>query len=295
MTKGLFTKYTGQDREVILPMKVQDRELTQIESKAFLSCKTVERLVLPPTVESVGDWGFAHMKNLEEIVLPARTICFGRQAFLGCENLCKVTLYSVKKYEETAEIHILGELSGMDRLRASMFRFFPQESYAWSEEDAEAQVQYQWLNWYDQALCTYLGKPDEEGFVPAFIGWFDVEDVDDQKEGYLLKVRKEKISLVFQRLFLTVEPSEERQVLLYRVLAGYPELVQALLEENAFYGRNIHSYKIWHQSGGLTHDMAERLLCHLPWEEPEIRAFLVECLQEAHAASEEEFFHQLEL
>lgn len=292
MKDGLFTKYMGRETEVFLPEKVGEQSLTAIESKAFLSCKTVERLILPPTVEAVGDWGFAHMKNLEEIVLPARDICFGRQAFLGCDNLRKVTLYSVKKYKETAEIHILGELPGLDKLRASMFRFFPKRSYDWSEEGETEVFRQSWIAMYDEALTEYLCKPDDDGFEPAFIGWFDVEDVDDQKQGYLLKVRKDKIFLVFQRLSCTVEPHGSVRELLYHVVAEHPHLVREFLEDSPEYGRSVSSYKIWQQSGGLDRTMAEHLLGHLPWEEPEIRAYLMELLK---SDEEEDFFARLEL
>lgn len=292
MEKGIYTKYAGQETEVLLPEYVDNHALAIIGSKAFLSCKTVERLVLPPTVESVMDWGFAHMKNLREIVMPAGDICFGRQVFLGCDRLQRVVLYSVKKYRESAEIHILEEISGLDGLRASMFRFFPQESVGWLEDGETTDGQKRWLGMYDEALAEYLCKPDDDGFVPAFIGWFDVEDVDDQKQGYLHKVRKDKIALAFQRMNCAEEPREPQRQLLHNVIAERPVLVREFLEEHPECGRDICYYKIWWQSGGLERTMVEALLTHLPWEEPEIRAYLMKLLKPGES---EDFFAQLEL
>jgi len=77
-----FEKYTGQETEVQLPDEMDGKPLGIIGCKAFLSCKTVEKLYLPKTLEAVEDWGFAHMKNLREIVMPARTVHFGKQVFL---------------------------------------------------------------------------------------------------------------------------------------------------------------------------------------------------------------------
>lgn len=288
---GRYDKYIGKETEVKLPFCVEDNPLEVIGSKAFLSCKTVERLVLPPTVEIVEDWAFAHMKNLTEIVLPAREIHFGKQVFLGCEGLKKVTLYSVKNMEENVEIDVLEELPGLDSLRASMFCFFPQEALQKTDEMVEEQGQRQWLCRYDEALESYLRKPDDTGFVPAFIGWFDVEDVDDQRQGYILNCQRDKVKLVFQRMTCGEMPERSLQEYFYSIILKHSEHVMELFLQDSEYGRDIRNYKIWQQAGGLERSEVEILLTKLPWEEPEIRAYLMEQLQ----CEEGDFFTQLEL
>ncbi len=283
-----YEKYTGQESEVYLSDVSEGMPLTVIGSKAFLSCKTVERLVLPSTVEIVEDWGFAHMKNLKEIVMPARTVHFGKQVFLGCDSLKRVVLYSV---DGTAETATLQEMTGLDKLRASMFRFFPQASLEQLEDFVEGEGQRGWLARYDEALEIFLCKSDDCGFEPAFIGWFDVEDVDDQKEGYIVNRRKDKIALVFQRLTCGEAPREQRLKCLHSVILRHSELVKDLLTENPEYGRDIRYYKIWQQAGGLERSMTETLLKSLSWEEPEVRAYLMEQLQ----AEKADFFEELEL
>lgn len=289
---GRYIKYTGQETEVCLSVNSQGMPLSVIGSKAFLSCKTVERLVLPPTLEVVEDWGFAHMKNLREIVLPAREIRFGRQVFLGCDSLQRVVLYSVKDIPDAEAINYLEELPGLDRLRASMFRFFPQESLEQLEYAVEEAGQRKWLALYDGALESFLREPDDNGFEPAFIGWFDVEDVDDQRQGYILSRRKNKIMLAFERLICGEEPFKHLQQYLWSVILDHGDLVQELFLESSEYGRDIRYYKIWQQAGGLSVPVAEILLTKLPWEEPEIRANLMELLQQER---KEDFFTQLEL
>lgn len=289
--KGYYRKYIGQETEVYLPDEVDDKTLTVIGSKAFLSCKTVEHLVLPGSVEQVGDWAFAHMKQLREIVLPVGKIAFGKQVFLGCDNLERVVLYAVNENAEVDKICSIKELSGLDRLRASMFRFFPQESLAHLENMRDESGQRQWLSLYDEALEEFLRKPDDDGFEPAFIGWFDVEDVDDQKQGYILKRRSDKVELVFQRLVCGEEPREQFQQYLHSMLVEHAEHVWKLFIENPRYGRSVEYFKIWQQSGGLKHSTAQKLLAELPWEEPEIRGYLMELLQSGSV----DYFAQLEL
>ena len=73
---GIFEKYIGQAKRVQL-LSGSERPLVTIGAKAFLSCKSIEKLILPDTLERAADWGFAHMKNLREITLPARELLFG--------------------------------------------------------------------------------------------------------------------------------------------------------------------------------------------------------------------------
>ncbi len=287
---GRYDRYTGQESEVSLTEITEDNVLKIIGSKAFLSCKTVERLILPPTIETIEDWGFAHMRNLREIWMPSRTIQFGKQVFLGCGNLQRVVLYCVQDQDRIKERIPLKEIDGLDKLRASMFRFFPQELLERLELFEDEKGQRQWLLEYDEALESYLHKPDDTGFEPAFIGWFDVEDVDDQRQRYILNAQIDKLMLIFQRLLCTVEPKEPLKKYLHSLILKHSELMKDFLISRPECGRDIRYYKIWHRAGGLQ-PVAEELLAKLPYEEPEIRAFLMELLK----PSEEDFFRQLEL
>lgn len=289
--KGYYRKYIGQETVVNLPDEVNGKKLTVIGSKAFLSCKTVERLVLPASVKRVEDWAFAHMKQLRELVFPAREIIFGKQTFLGCDKLERVVLYEASKRTGSDEICPIEEMSGLDRLWASMFRFFPQESLTHPENMICESGRRQWLSLYDGALEGFLRKPDDTDFEPAFIGWFDVEDVDDQKQGYILKRRSHKVELVFQRLVCGEEPEEQFRKYLHSMILEHAEHVRKLFIENPRYGRNVEYYKIWQQSGGLERLVAQELLMDLPWEEPEIRGYLMQQLQSDNA----DYFAQLEL
>ena len=70
-------------------LDLSESTLTEIGSKAFLSSKTIRQVILPPSVEHIGDWAFAKCTNLQAVRSkgPFRSGLFGRDVFSGCENL----------------------------------------------------------------------------------------------------------------------------------------------------------------------------------------------------------------
>lgn len=260
-----FEKYYGQDREVDLARAEQQVPVAIIGMKAFLSCKTVEKLILPETLETVEDWGFAHMKNLREITLPAKKIAFGKQVFLGCDRLRRILL--------TADTELY---AGIPFFLASMFRFFPEGGLENLEMAGAEEGQWEWLAAYDKALNGYIDRPDDYGFEPAFIGWFDIEDVDDQKNNYMLEQRKNKIRLALQRLRYGEGLSGKDRDFLQQFLCRENELTEELfLDETEELGGEIAFYTVWQEAGGLDCERAGRLLDRLPETQPEIRAYLL--------------------
>lgn len=317
-----FEKYTGQEKEVRLPETVEGLPLTVIGAKAFLSCKSVEHLVLPRTIRAVEDWGFAHMKQLKEIVLPAEEVAFGRKVFLGCDCLKRVCLSGVNK-EEFYE--------GIPYFLAAAFRFFPEETLqslrtAGMEETlhpnlpdgygdsilqelsdgygenilqdlhlaGDVQGQWKWLAVYDMALSAFIRRNDDDGFEPAFIGWFDVEDVDDQRQEYIGRRREDKVLLVFLRLLYQKALQEDTEAVLKQYLRDNSAFIAELFLRNKTCGRDIRYYKIWKMSGGFRREYAQRLMDALSEEEPEIRSYLLESQLE-EMPSGDSFFQELEL
>lgn len=297
-TKFRYEKYTGCEKEVRLPESVDGMPLSVIGAKAFLSCKNTERLVLPASLEAVEDWAFAHMKNLREVVLPAKNISFGKKVFLGCENLERIVFSDVPKDSS---------YEGIGCFLASAFRFFAEEtlqslqSAGLIHQDlvneypddilfhlkaaGDCKEQWKWILLYDKALETFLQRSDDDGFVPAFIGWFDVEDVEDQRQAYCSKRREDKISLAFQRLFYSQGMEQESKDFLHRYIRENSPFIPNLFLHSTALGRNICYYKIWSDAGGLTPSYARQMMDELPETEPELRSYLLE-LQIEKSASE---------
>lgn len=290
-----YESYMENDTRVVLPEQINGMPLTVIAAKAFLSCRTVERLELPNTLDKVEDWGFAHMKNLRELVFPPKKIQFGKKVFLGCDSLEKISLRGVKDQYE-----------GIPFFLASMVKWMSEMPVELALA-GDPQGQWEWLDTYDKVLLDLLDKPDDIGFEPAFIGWFHVEDVDDQKQNYICERKKCKIRLALQRLRYPEGASQDTQGRLGEFLLGtgetqdgtkiceppkIPSLFLELCREEG-YGQDIRYFQIWHQIGGFAIYPPSSLIEQLPEADPEVRGFLMKC--SLSQEQEDDFFEGMEL
>lgn len=275
-------RYDGYDKSVILPNAIDGKPVAVIGAKAFLSCRAVERLQLPETVEQIEDWAFAHMKNLEELSLPAKDIALGKRVFLGCQSLKRVTLSGAEGLYEGIPYFLASMVTLMEEKRVD-FRLVGSREGQWL-----------WLEEYDKALTQYIDREDAYGFEPAFIGWFNVEDVDDQQQDFIRARRKCKIELAFQRLLYGERLEPEMKGKLSAYLLEAPQLVlEQFADAAGADDRAVGRLKLWQEIGGFEVLAPQTLLDALPEADPEVRAFLMECQWQEKDA--EDFFAGLEL
>ena len=286
-----YEKYNKNDTCVTLPSEMEGQPLTVIGTKAFLSCRHVEKLILPETLEQVEDWAFAHMKGLQEIFFPAKEILFGKKVFLGCDALQKVVL-------TFGEQPVQDQYEGIPYFLASVFRFSMDSIHSELSNlhlAGDEEEQWQWLAQYDEALTVYLLRPDDYDFEPAFIGWFDVEDVDDQRIGYMAEQKRKKIALALKRLLYPESISEETETKLGKYLVEkVPAQVLELMKDiDSEYAKDVKFFQVWQKIGGFKLYSPKFLLELLEDGDPEVRSFLLECELEEKAG--EDFFENLEL
>ena len=295
-----YTKYSGADKEVHLPEQVDGLFMNTIGAKAFLSCKTVEKLWLPDSIREIGDWAFAHMKNLKEIALPAETIAFGKQVFMGCEQLTRVHVVvkhredgeKDKESPDEAKAWECSLYEDLEYFLATMFCHFESGQLMDLSILQTEEGQKKWIEKYDQVLCEYLAEDDAVRFVPAFIGWFDVEDLDEQKKRYVNQVKCKKLEITLQRLLYDANINESTK----RQLAKYVEereksMLELFQDREKELGNDIRYYKLWNTLGGLKNDQARILLEANDWADTEIKAYLLNI--QLQKDEETDFFGEL--
>lgn len=292
MEQAVLEKYQKNEEEAEISFLEDGREITNIGNKAFLSCKSVKKLILADSVKKVGDWAFAHMQNLEILVLPCHEIVFGKKVFLDCEKL--------------QQIQVRGDESGnpgMPWFLAAAVRILKNEGLCRPGEAGSAAMHREWIKEYDKALMYFLGENDEEGFEPVFIGWFHVEDTDEQIPRYVKKRRQEKAELVFLRLLYPDYLEEALKEKLYLYLREHMteeskssedmSVLSIICDSGLEYGKDIRYMKILEKAGCLTMETTALLLEKMQDAPPEITAFLLR--KEGEFRQGADYFSEFEL
>lgn len=66
--------------------------VTRIDNDAFRECDALTSVVIPSTIESIGDWAFAGCSSLTSIIIPKSVESIGYCAFRYCSNLISITI-----------------------------------------------------------------------------------------------------------------------------------------------------------------------------------------------------------
>ena len=61
--------YNGADKVVSIPAYIKEKPVTEIKDYAFLLCNSVEKIIVPSTVKTIGANAFSGASNLKEVVL----------------------------------------------------------------------------------------------------------------------------------------------------------------------------------------------------------------------------------
>ena len=95
-SEGVLVKYTGDDKEVIIPQNVKS-----IGFGAFMEHSEIEKIILPNDLEVIDEYAFYSCTSLKEIIIPDKVNRIGRLAFGDCSKCTRIHLgTSVKTIEE---------------------------------------------------------------------------------------------------------------------------------------------------------------------------------------------------
>ncbi len=263
-----YEKHSGQEAFVSLA----DQPIAHIAPKAFLSCKGIQSLTLPDSLETIGDWAFAHMQQLTDLYLPAKPIVFGKKVFLDCEKLQR--------------IHVSPDTSGNDglpQMLAATVTILQDMTLLQPWLAGNEATHANWLTDFDTALQAFIESPDEQDFEPVFYGWFNDEDADStQLPKYLHKRRSQKLYLAFLRLRYSLHLSGTLRQLLLGYLADHmPEGKEAHMHTITWkllpqYCREEIIYiQLLEEAGALTATNIPTIMEHLTDASPEIIAYLL--------------------
>lgn len=89
---GVLVKYNGAATEVVIPNSVKIIGGENCVSGAFSGCIGITSVVLPDSVQEIGDHSFRDCTGLKSVVIPDSVQKIGKFAFEGCCSLASVTI-----------------------------------------------------------------------------------------------------------------------------------------------------------------------------------------------------------
>ena len=269
-------RYRGVGQQVCIPALIDQKPVTAIERKAFLSCKTIKEITLPDTIEEIGDWAFAHAEQLRMITIPHRALTKGKEFFLGCKRLREIVLCGSDRCSDCG----LGRMLALAVTVLHDYVLFDPP-----EVGTDA-----WVRRWDEKLLDLIELDDLDGFEELWTcGEEDYEGKDYDIQSYPVEKRKMKLRVVYFRLLhpykLSADMDNRLQEYLRRHTKGTqtPEAWELIVEEHP---QELAYYQIFAASGGITEQNFDSLLEDLRDSSAEIRAYLLRYKEEHFAAKD---------
>lgn len=88
----VISKYTGSAKNITIPKSIEGIPVTEIGMSAFSGCDTLESLVIPGNVKTLGWWAFSNCKKLKKLKLSGSVSEIGMDCFSECKSLTSVTI-----------------------------------------------------------------------------------------------------------------------------------------------------------------------------------------------------------
>ena len=84
---GVIRSYFGDEEEVVIPSTIHGEEITAIGDAAFNEKQNIKKIVVPDTVNFIGEGAFAFNKRLISLKLPKNLKTVSRGMCIACTNL----------------------------------------------------------------------------------------------------------------------------------------------------------------------------------------------------------------
>lgn len=266
--KACITGFEGSGPVLDVPEIVDGALVCGIGKKAFFGNRSLQQIILPQSIEWIGDWAFYNCVQLQRISFPRRPMKLGRGLFAKDERLYEITCESGNKQ---------GLFPG--RLVALAVTLMDAE-YLLDMTQAGCD---EWYRQLDNRLLTLLMEPPEN--VLKDLVYCAEEDMGAKQEAYLEEQERRKAYMALLRLayperldketeeqlktylldqnglqtkpaWETVKRADGKEQLLFcdiilRINGIREENLSSLLEDlgNAFVELKAYLLKVWEQRG----------------------------------------------
>lgn len=262
-------RYRGIGQKAVVPTSIDGSPVTAIARKAFLSRKTLREIILPETIEEIGDWAFAHAEELRRITVPRRELTRGKELFLGCKRLKEIRLLG------TEEEQLFDERDGIGRMLALGMTVF-HDYFLFTPTEVRTDA---WIARWDEQMLKLIQLDDLDGFEELWTcGEEDYEGKDYDIASYPVEKRKMKLRVVYFRLLHQYKLAESVKRCLQKYLADHtkgtkePEAWEVLLEEH---GEDIAYYQAFTEAGCVNEENFDGLLLDMQETNAQMKAYML--------------------
>lgn len=267
-----ISRYRGIASVVSIPETIEEQPVVAIERKAFLSCKTIKEIMLPETLQEIGDWAFAHAEQLRSIHIPNHALTCGKELFLGCIRLKEIVVNTRTRLQELG----LGRM--MSIAVTALHDYFLLDPVDFGSDA--------WVTRWDSKLFDFIQLDDLDGFEELWTcGEEDYEGKDYDIKSYPVEKRKMKLRMVYFRLLhpYKISPQMEKELTAY--LRTAPEAWEIIREEHT---NELEYYKLFANAGCITEENFDALLADLADSGAEIKAYMMK-YKDAHFEKKDAF------
>ena len=256
-----------------VPAEAFGLPVTAVLKKAFLGKRTVKKIILPGSVESVGDFCFAHCINLKEVEMP---VCkTGDGIFTGCRSLEQISLPGCS-YDKQVLI------AGAVRNGAP--------SHLTDIENTGDDYIAKWDAW----VISVLDAPDDEGFLNQIL--CGEEDYGSSDKGaYESSRRVLKASLSMLRLLHPEELSEKASAIytdyIYKHRMGAEAGSESWIAVKDLYPDKKH-FDLLSKLGCIDDSNRDLMIRQLGDDKQELKSLLV---KSSGTEASDRFFSSLEI
>lgn len=285
--------YSGTDTEVWVPEEIEGLLVKAMAKKTFLSRKQLRKVILPETIEEIGDWAFAYCTNLEYVWLPRKGMKLGSRIFMECPNIKRIYAYepgmgrgSIGRRQTNGK----SEEGQRAALLAASAKLLDTE-YLMNPAEAGTES---WIRKWDARMNMVMDEEDGEGYTKMIL--CGEEDYGSSLEEFVKNKRKSKVRLALLRLMNPIGLSGEAKGKLKDYLVSHTkgcaseESWEVLLRE---YGHEQEYFEMFVDIGGVTQENFDAILMDMPGEYAQMKAFLIQ--YKADKMENRDFFDGLSL
>lgn len=289
-----ITDYSGTDTELQIPEEIEGLPVKVLTKKTFLSRKQLRKVILPDTLEEIGDWAFAYCTNLECVWLPGKEMKLGNRMFMECPHVRRIYTYkpgtAIEEYVGKQSENQKSENNQKAALLAAATLMLDAE-YLMNLAEAGSE---EWIRKWDARMNEVMNLEDTDGYTKMIL--CGEEDYGSNIDDYIKNKRKSKVRLALLRLMNPIGLSEKNGSKLKKYLLSHTkgceseESWEVLLQE---YGHEQEYFQLFADVGCVSEKNFDAILTDISGEYAEMKAFLIR--YKAEKMNHTDFFDALSL